>query len=378
MNGDPPGLLLTILSFIAVIGPLVFVHELGHYAVGRWFGVKAEAFSIGFGREILGWTDRRGTRWKVGWLPLGGYVKFAGDMSPASEPTREWLALPPAERAQTFQARSLGQKALIVLAGPLTNFLVAAGIFAAFLGAWGEPRTPTSVAAVQPASAAAVAGLRPGDVIERIGGRSVETFDELRNYVVLRPGEQVELVARRGDERLQVPITIGTRTMVDRFGNSTRLGQLGVMPGPGVYAPLPVAEIPGAALRLTGSSLRMILDGLGQIVTGRRTVKELGGPLKIAQYSGEQATGGAWNFLLFVALISINLGFINLLPVPTLDGGHLVFYAISAVRRRPVSTRVLEWSFRGGLALLLLLMVTVTFNDLASYGLFSALGRLLG
>ena len=378
MNEDAPGLLVTILSFFAVVAPLIFVHELGHYFVGRWFGVKAEAFSIGFGREVAGWTDRRGTRWKLGWLPLGGYVKFSGDMSPASEPTDAWLALPAAQRNETFQSKTLWQKSLIVFAGPAVNFLVAVLIFAGFLAAFGDPRTPTRVAAVQPGSAAAVAGLRPGDVVRSLGGREVDTFDELRQYVVMRADQRVELIADRDGAPVRLPVTIGAREEVDRFGNVSRFGQIGLMPGPPVNVRLSPLEIPGAALRLTGSSLRMILDGLGQVITGRRPVKELGGPLKIAQYSGEQVSSGWLSFAWFVALISINLGFINLLPVPMLDGGHLLFYALTAIRRRPVSTRALEWSFRGGLALLLGLMLMTTFNDLASFGLFSALRGLLG
>ena len=367
MNG--PGILASALSFFAVIAPLIFVHELGHYLVGRWFGVKAETFSIGFGREIVGWTDKRGTRWKIGWLPMGGYVKFAGDMSPASEPSDEWLSLPPAERAQTFQARTLWQKALIVAAGPAVNFLVAILIFAAFIAAFGDPRTPTRLSAVMPGSAAASAGFRPGDVVQAIGGRRVKRFEDIRSFVEIRPGARVDVLARRGSETLLLPVVIGTRTEIDRLGRRHDLGQLGVSPGSSVRVHLPVAQVPFAALRLTGTTLTTMAEGLGQIVTGTRPVEELGGPLKIAQYSGEQASTGWLNFVAFVALISLNLGFINLLPIPMLDGGHLAFYALSAIRGKPISARVLDWSFRGGLALLLGLMMVVTFNDLASFGL---------
>ena len=174
-----PGILFSIVAFVLVIGPLVFIHEFGHYLAGRWFGVKAETFSIGFGHEIAGWSDRRGTRWKLGWLPLGGYVRFAGDMNPASQPDAEWLALPAAERAQTFQAKPVWQRAIIVAAGPITNFLVAIVILAGFAYAYGDVRTPADVGTVVAGSAAQAAGLQPGDHITAIGGRSVTTFDGL-------------------------------------------------------------------------------------------------------------------------------------------------------------------------------------------------------
>lgn len=378
MNDPGPGFLTTVASFLAVIAPLIFVHELGHYFVGRWFGVKAETFSIGFGREIAGWTDRRGTRWKLGWLPMGGYVKFAGDMSPASTPTDEWLKLPPNERGQTFQAKSLWQKSLIVAAGPAINFLVALLIFSAFFAAFGEPRTPARIGGFAVDSPAAAAGLREGDLITRIGGRAIDSYDDLKRFVVLRPKQTVDILADRGGNAVLVPVTIGEDVHVDRFGQRSSLGKLGVLSGEQVIIPLSAWEVPGAAVRHTGATLRLMFDGVGQIIVGARPVKDLGGPLKIAQYSGEQATSGWLDFSYFVALISLNLAFINLLPIPMLDGGHLTFYALAAIRRRPVSSRTLEWSFRGGLALLLGLMLVVTFNDLSSFGLFSKLGGLIG
>lgn len=367
---NEPGVLMTALSFLAVIAPLIFVHELGHYFVGRWFGVKAETFSIGFGREVLGWTDKRGTRWKLGWLPMGGYVKFAGDMSPISEPSDEWLALPAAERARTFQAKSLWQKALIVAAGPAVNFLVALLIFAGLFAVYGEPRTVPRIDQLVATGPAAAAGLKPGDLIRSIGGRTIETFDDLQRHVIMRPGERTDVLAERDGRTLLVPVTIGRKETVDRFGNVAAYGVLGVLSENVTTKRLSVLELPGAALRRVGETLQMQIDGVGQIVMGVRSVKELGGPLKIAQYSGEQVSASWLQTAVFIAAISINLAFINLLPIPMLDGGHLAFYAISAVRRKPVSPRVLDWSFRGGLALLLGLMVVVTFNDLASFGLF--------
>lgn len=375
---ESPGLLLTIAAFLLVIGPLVFIHELGHYFVGRWFGVKADAFSIGFGREIAGWTDKRGTRWKLGWIPMGGYVRFAGDMNPASKPDAAWLALPPAERARTFQAKPLWQRALIVLAGPVTNFLAAIIILAGFAMATGELRTPPTAASIQPGSAAAAAGLQAGDRVAAVEGREMDTFDDLYRYVRLRPGETVRLDVVRGNTRFNRDLTIARVEEVDRFGNRYAIGRLGIRPGAFETRPIGILEAPGVAVRQTGEILRTMVEAIGQIVTGQRSVKELGGPLKIAEVSGQQASLGLPDFIFFVALISINLGFINLLPVPVLDGGHLLFYAVEGVTRRPVGERTVEWAYRGGLAALLALMVMVTINDLGSFGVWDRLSGLIG
>lgn len=375
---DNPGFLLYLLAFALVIGPLVFVHELGHYAAGRWFGIKAEAFSIGFGREIAGFTDRRGTRWKFGWLPLGGYVKFAGDMNPAGQPSPEWLALPAAERAQTFQAKPLWQRALVVAAGPVTNFVVAILILAAFAMAYGRPSTPPVIGAVEPATAAAAAGLRAGDRIVAVGGREVTGFSELAQYVTMRPGETMAVAIERDGSRLEIPVTAGVREERDRFGNVYRLGVLGVRSGPVELEPVGLFEAPGEGLRQTANIVRMTVDGLGQIITGRRSIDELGGPLRIAQVSGERFAMGPAEFVFLIALISINLGFINLLPVPVLDGGHLLFYAVEALRRKPVEPEVMEWAFRGGMVAILALMLLVTFNDLGAFGVWRNLAGLIG
>lgn len=375
---ENPGLILTLLAFVAVIGPLVFVHELGHYLVGRWCGVHADVFSIGFGPEVVAWHDRRGTRWRIGALPLGGYVKFAGDMNAASQSDPDWLALPPHERERTFQSKSVGKRAAIVAAGPATNFLFAVLILAGFAIAYGENVTPSVVEAVRADSAAAAAGVQAGDRITAIDGRAIDRFDALSRAVVGRPGEAAVLTLSRGGDTLTLPVTIGTRIERDRFGNEYRIGQLGVASASSVVEPVSVIEAPVIAVRQTGQIVTMMVEGLGQIITGRRSVEELGGPLRIAQISGEQAARGPADLIFFIALISINLGFINLLPIPMLDGGHLVFHAVEALQRKPVSPRVQEMAFRSGLALLLAFMMLVTFNDLASFGLWRGLSSLIG
>jgi len=362
-----PGLILTIVAFLLVLGPLVFVHEMGHYLAGRLFGIKADVFSIGFGREIFGVTDRRGTRWKFAWLPLGGYVKFAGDMTAAGQPSADWLQLPAAERARTFQAKPIWQRAIVVAAGPAINFLLAIVILAGFAVAYGDSRTPTLVQGVTTGSAAATAGLRAGDRIAAVDGRAMERFDDLARYVSLRPEETATLTVERDGATLDLPVTFGVRHETDRFRNDYRIGQLGVMSGAPVRVPVSLLEAPGVGVERTVSIVRMMVDSIGQIITGRRSVKELGGPLKIAQVAGQQLTLGWEAYVGLIALISINLGFINLLPVPVLDGGHLLLYAIEAVRRRPVGPQAQEWAFRGGLAMILALMLLVTFNDVVGF-----------
>jgi regulator of sigma E protease len=377
LSGGNPGFLWTILSFLLVIGPLIFVHELGHYFVGRWFGVKADVFSIGFGREIAGWTDKRGTRWKVAWLPLGGYVKFAGDMNPASQPSDEWLSMPAEERARTFQSKSVWKRFLIVAAGPITNFLAAILIFIGFILAFGEPRTPPVIGAVEPGSAAAEAGLRAGDRIVSIGGSRIDRFEDVSRHVVLRPGESLRIEVERGGRSGEVIATPKAKIERDRFGNEFKKGQLGVNSTEPVMETASLPQAVSGALGMTWTVVSTTVEGLGQIITGRRSVDELGGPLKIAKFSGEQASMGIVPFLWFLAVISINLGFINLLPIPMLDGGHLLFYAVEGIRRRPLRPEAQEWAFRTGLIALLGLMIFVTFNDLASFGLWSRLGGLI-
>ncbi len=376
MLAQPP-IWFIALAFIAAIGPLVFIHEMGHYLVARWCGVGAETFSIGFGREVAGWTDKRGTRWKVGWLPLGGYVKFVGDMSATSQGV-DTDEIAPRDRSRAFHLKPVWKRFLIVLAGPMANFLLAIVIVSAMFAIDGMPRTSNAVAAIQPGSAAAAAGIAPGDRIVAIANRSTDSFEDLFAVVVLRPDEAVRVEIDRAGQRLSLPVTIAAEEQRDRFGQSFRIGRLGVMGGAPQMVRVPASELVPAATRYTIVSTGRMIDGLWQIISGRRTIKDLGGPLKMAQIAGQVATLGLREFVELLALFSINLGFINLLPIPMLDGGHLLFYGAEAIRRRPVSARAQEWAFRGGLAVLLTFVVMVTVNDLASFGLFDRLGRLIG
>ena len=373
MLSQPP-LWLIVVAFILAIGPLVFIHEMGHFLVGRLFGVGAETFSIGFGREVAGWTDKRGTRWKVGWLPLGGYVRFVGDENHAGEGEGSAVSA----RSDSFAGKPVWQRFLIVLAGPMANFLLAILIFAGFFAAFGIPRTPAVVTGVQPGSAAQVAGIQPRDQIEAVAGQSTSSFEDIQRIVSLRPGEQVQIRVIRAGQPQVVSAKLGVHEQTDRFGQKFRLGLLGVFAEGRELERVPIARLIPEGARYTWAMTRTTIDGLWQILTGRRSTDDLGGPLKMAQIAGQQASLGAFEFIQLLALFSINLGFINLLPVPMLDGGHLVFYAAEAIRRRPVSVRAQEWAFRGGLALLLALLVFTTLNDLGSFGLWERLGRLIG
>ena len=368
-----------IVGFLLVLGPLVTVHELGHYLVGRWFGVKADAFSIGFGSEITGWTDKRGTRWKLSAIPLGGSVQFAGDMNPASQPSDEWLGLPEEERSKTFQAHPLWQRALIVAAGPVTNFLVAIAILATFNLAYGkpvpaDPAMENVIANFAEISPAREAGFLIGDKIVAIDGVEVESFLETQRRISLYPNTEFDVTVEREDDRLTLPVTSYAFEMEDNFGNISTIGLIGVERAETElrFDPVGPGESVTLAVRQTGEIMSMMVTGVWQIISGRRSVKELGGPIKIAKFSGEQLSLGWDNFIWFIALISINLAFINLLPIPALDGGHLAFYAVEAVRRKPVGPRSQEWAFRTGVAFVLALMLFVTINDIASLPIFGS------
>jgi regulator of sigma E protease len=375
MFAHPP-LWLVLIAFVCALGPLVFFHELGHYLVARWFKIPAEVFSIGFGRELFGWTDKQGTRWKVAWLPLGGYVKFVGDMGPASTPA-DLESIPEHLRDRAFQLRPVWQRFLVVLAGPVANFLLAIVILAGFFTFVGTPAS-NIVSAIQPNSAAAGAGIQPGDRILSVAGMSTPTFDDIFRTVAVRPNETVTVDVERGGSVQEVRVTLKTDILKDATGQPFKRGLLGVYPKIEVREPVSVFRAVPMAVDYTARMTRSIVDGIVQLVRGQVSPKQLGGPIKIAQIAGEGAAQGPLPFVGLLALLSINLGFINLLPVPLLDGGHLFFYAVEAVRRRPLSAQALDWAFRGGLALILALLVFVTINDLGSLGLWNQLQRLIG
>jgi regulator of sigma E protease len=365
---------LVPLAFVCLLGPLVFFHELGHYLVARLFGIRAEAFSIGFGHELFGWTDRRGTRWKIAWLPLGGYVRFVGDMSPASNPS-ELENIAPELRQHAFQLRPVWQRFLVVLAGPLANFILAIAIFATFFATVGAP-TSSVVGEVLKKSPAAQAGIQRGDRILSLAGRSTPTFADLFNATAVRPGETVNIVVQRGDATSQLQVKLGSDTSLRAAnGEPIRRGVLGITPSTQQLQPMPIARAVPAAVNQTARLTGAIVDTVGQMIRGYVSPKQIGGPISIARVAGDVATLGPLDFINLLALLSINLGFINLLPVPMLDGGHLFFYVIETVRRRPVTVEALDWAFRGGLALILTLLLFVTGNDL---GLWTELERLIG
>jgi regulator of sigma E protease len=359
-------------AFLLLLGPLIVVHELGHYLVARWFGVKADAFSVGFGKELSGWTDRRGTRWKLCALPLGGYVQFAGDMNAVSMPGEVDESLTPVERGELFQFKPLWQRSLIVLAGPVTNLFFAIASFAAFNIAYGRIVASPEVAEFTKDSAAEAAGLKLGDRIVSVGGNAIASFTDIPGRVVPYPGRTLTITVQREGAVIDIPVRIANFVQSDQFGNEARIGRLGIGANRENFEIVDVG--PGEAVSLAWNQsigmMRMMATGIGQIFTGERSVKELGGPIKIAKFSGEQFSLGWANFVSFAALISINLAFINLLPIPALDGGHLAFYAAEAVRRKPMGARSQEWAIRTGFALVLALMLFVTINDLASLPIF--------
>lgn len=367
---ESPSVLMMIGAFLLVLGPLVVLHELGHYLVGRWFGVKADVFSVGFGRELAGWTDRRGTRWRLAAWPLGGYVQFAGDMNATSVPDPGAAQASAAEKARMFQYAPLWQRALIVLAGPMMNLVVAVAIFAGFNMAYGVPTAAPVIGEFSKGSVAQAAGLKVGDRIVAIDGTRVDSFMDIAERVALYPGRTVTVAAERKGVSFSLPVKLAEDVQKDRFGNEMRRGLLGIRPSALEFQEVGLVTAVTAGADQSVGIIRTMAAGLVQIVTGERPLDELGGPIKIAKFSGEQLSLGWLSFVSFAALISINLAFINLLPIPTLDGGHLAMYAAEAVRRRPLGVRSQEWAFRTGLAFMLALMLFVTLNDIASLSIF--------
>ncbi|WP_245903515.1 RIP metalloprotease RseP [Humitalea rosea] len=359
----------TVLSFVVVLGVLVFIHELGHYLAARWRGVYVERFSVGFGRALARWTDSRGTEWQIGWLPLGGYVKLHGQEGPDDATPEQRAAWRPGE---TFHEKPVIDRAIVVAAGPIANFALAAVLFAGLFVSVGQPIGSTTIASVAEGSAAARAGLQPGDRILAMDGTPVTRFEEVQTHVLPRAGVPIELrIARASGEEAVLSATPEARP------DSTE-GRLGVGGGVPTFVRLDPLSAAWAGVAHTGTVTGQTLHGLWQMVSGQRSADELGGPLRIAQLSGQVATMGAASLITFIAVLSVNLALINLFPIPVLDGGHLVFYAAEAIRGRPLPARAVEYGFQAGFALLMALFVFATWNDLTSLGVFRWAAGLFG
>jgi regulator of sigma E protease len=364
------GLIGYIIPFLFVLTIVVFFHELGHFLVARWAGVKVLTFSLGFGPELAGFNDRHGTRWKISAIPLGGYVKFFGDESEASTPaSSETLAsMTEEERAGSFHHKKVGPRAAIVAAGPIANFILAIVIFTCLFTFFGKPSTTARVDKVEAGSAAAKADFQVGDVVTAIDGKVIGSFSDMQRIVGVRAGDTLNFTIKRGDSTLQLKGTPELREVKDSFGNVHRLGVLGITrataPGDVVTERVDPATALWLGVKETWFVVERTLAYIGGVFTGREAADQVGGPLRIAQISGQVATIGLAALVHLAAVLSISIGLLNLFPVPLLDGGHLLFYAVEAVRGRPLSERAQEMGFRIGLGLVLMLMVFATYNDI--------------
>lgn len=356
-----------IVPFLVVLTILVFVHELGHYLAARWSGVKVESFSIGFGPELFGWFDRRGTRWKVSALPLGGYVKMFGDADAASTPGEGLATMTAEERAVSHHHQPLGRRAIIAAAGPFANYVLAVILLAGLFMTAGQPVTPPDIGTVVPGSAAAAAGIKPGDRFVKADGVAIGRFEDVQRIVRLNVGTPIDLVIRRDGQLVSLRATPKITDVVDRLGDHHSFGVLGVGRSSVDHVRLNPLNAVVQATAETWSITSDTLTGVWQMIIGARTTEELGGPIKIAKLSGQVwHQGGVLDLISFIALLSVNLGLINLFPIPVLDGGHLLFYAAEALRGRPLGQRVQEVGFQIGLALVLTLMIFATWNDVSS------------
>ena len=364
-----------ILPFLIVLTVLIFVHELGHYVVARLCGVMIEVFSIGFGTELFGRTDRAGTRWRVSAVPLGGYVKMHGEDTFGEETQG---AASDTNSRRSFRHKSLRQRAAIVSAGPLANIFFALALLLGLFAFVGAPAPLPAVGTVQEGSAAAEAGLRAGDVILEIDGEKILWFDDVRRIVNANPGVQLRFRVRRDDAEIEVAAT-PRETVTSTDGETRKVGLLGIRPDLASigYQELSLPDAMVAAVGQTFSLARQIITSIGNIIRGDNSLDELGGPLRIAQLSGQVAQDGIVNLLYFMAALSVNLALINLLPIPVLDGGHLLLYAVEGATGKPLNRRVIEYAFRAGLVFVVGLMLLATWNDLISLKVIDFFRRLV-
>jgi regulator of sigma E protease len=366
-----PDFIRSAAAFVVVLGVLVFVHELGHYLAARWRGVRVETFSIGFGRAITSWTDRSGTVWKLAWLPLGGYVKLHGQERPqdvSAEVRATWVS------GETFHDKSVLSRAIVVAAGPVANFVLAMVLFAGLFIAIGQPVPLPVIGSVLPDSAAARAGLMVDDRILSVAGAPIATFEDLQHVITVHPAETLKMTIERGGAQQQLDVTTESK---DTAGGR-KVGLLGVRGGTLEYRHVSIPAALLGGVTQTWNITAETFSGLAQMISGTRGTEELGGPLRIAQLSGQVAELGIASLISFIAVLSVNLGLINLFPVPVLDGGHLVFYLFEGLRGRPLPQRAQEYGFRAGLAFLACLFVFATWNDLTHLGLFRWVVSLIG
>ncbi len=365
-----PLILHNFLSFIAIISIIVFIHEFGHYWVAKKCGVKIDAFSIGFGKELWGWNDKSGTRWKIAVFPLGGYVKMFGDEGAASTPDSEKLRkLTPEEEKVAFHTQPLWAKALIVFAGPLANFILAFAILTTLYMVYGRQETSPIVGHVVENSAAAEIGLQEGDKILSLNDEEIKRFEDIPGIVMLYPEQEISITYLRGGEVIADKITPRLEERDNPLGSGKqKVGIIGIgtkrtldYHGSETMSFFPAVK---ASVIDTYNFCARTMTALGQIITGKRSHKELSGVISIAEYSGTAVTVGMAMILWFMAILSINLGLINLFPIPMLDGGHLLFYAVEAASGRPLAEKVQEYAFRAGFVFIILLMGLTIFNDL--------------
>src|ERR1700727_208057 len=363
------GLIGYAVPFLFVLTIVVFFHELGHFLVARWAGVRVLTFSLGFGPELVGFNDRHGTRWKISAVPLGGYVKFFGDESEPSTPSSEALAnMTEEERADSFHHKKVGPRAAIVAAGPIANFILAIVIFTGMVMYYGKPSSIPRVDVLTPGSAAEAAGFKVGDVVLSIDGRSIESFVDMQRVVSTSAGSALTFRVKRDGGTVDLTATPALKEVKDTFGNTHRIGQLGIKYNARAEdaRSTPVGSL--EAVKIGTEQAWFIVTGtfkfIASVFAGAGSSEDVGGPLRIAQMSGQAASLGFQFVLQLCAALSVSIGLLNLFPVPLLDGGHLLFYAVEAVRGRPLSPRAQEMGFRVGLGLVLMLMVFATYNDI--------------
>jgi regulator of sigma E protease len=358
-----------IIPFLFVLSLVVFFHELGHFLVARWCGVRILVFSIGFGPEIIGFNDRYGTRWKISVIPLGGFVKFFGDDNVASVPSSARLeGMDERARAECFVFQPVRKRAAIVVAGPLANFILAIVIFAGIFMLYGKQTMSARVDAVQPESAAATAGFQPGDLVVAIDGRPVDSFADMQRIVSASAGEPLAIAVERNGVQRVLKATPTLKEVKDTFGNVHRVGILGISRSMAAadlkLQPVSPPQAISMGVEETWFVVERTLSYIGGVIVGREAADQLGGPIRIAQMSGQVATMGFVALIHLAAVLSVSIGLLNLFPIPLLDGGHLLFYSIEALRGRPLSERAQEVGFRIGLAIVLMLMIFATFNDI--------------